>query len=136
MAREIKDLDTWYIDSYVLRHICNDKGFFSELRPKSYQLVTARREIIKLEEIDSVHFLTNTKATITLKNVTYMPTCNSNLILLTQLRELGITYHNHPKYMILKQEESSIRSASRNKNFFILDMKTTNKKVMINQRRG
>lgn len=85
MAREIEDLDAWYLDSYTSRHICNDKYFSLDLRLKSYEFLTAGGEIIRSEEVGSVYLPTNTIVTIIPKNITYMLICNSNLILLGQL---------------------------------------------------
>lgn len=38
-----------------------------------------------------------------LSNDVYIPNYDSNLILLGQLREIGISYHDHPEFMILEQ---------------------------------
>lgn len=71
-----------------------------------------------------------------LSNVAYTPKCNSNLISLGQLREAGISYHDYPKCMILKQGVSTIGSAQRHKNLFILDMKLDADRVLMIKGRG
>ena len=70
MVREIEYLNSWYFDSCALRYICNDKRFFTDLCPKSYKFVIVRREIDS-KKVDLVHLPTNTRASITLKNVAY-----------------------------------------------------------------
>ena len=42
---------------------------------------------------------------MTLFNVVYTLKCNSNLILLGQLQESDIWYHDHPNSIILKQKK-------------------------------
>ena len=103
MASKIKDLGAYYLDSYASRYMCNDKRFILGLRPKSYEFIISKEEIIRLEEVGLVHPPTNSKATITLKNVIYTLRCNSKLISPGQLQESSINYHNQSKYMILKQ---------------------------------
>ena len=39
----------WYLDSYALRYICHDQERFIDLRPKTYQFVIARGDIIQSE---------------------------------------------------------------------------------------
>lgn len=70
-----------------------------------------------------------------LLNVVYAPKCNSNLILLEQLRESGISYHDHPNSVVLKQGESTLRLANKYKNLFVI--KTGSKaKAMLVKGRG
>ena len=135
MIREIEDLHIWYYDSCTLKYICNDKQFFSDILLKSYKFVIAKKEIIRLEEVKLVYLHTNTGTTVTLKNVAYTPRYNFKLILLGQLQESHITYHHHPKYMILRQRKNSIRSTNKYKNLFILYTKTMDKKLIITQKK-
>lgn len=58
---------------------------------------------------------------LTLANVAYTPKCDSNFIFLGQLQETGISYHNYPKYMVLKRVENVIGSEIRKRNLFVLD---------------
>lgn len=124
-----------YLDSYVLRHICNNKLFFLDLRLKSYEFVTAKGKIIRSNEIDIIYLSNRNGVIITFINVAYTPKCNSNFILLGQLQESGITYYKHLNYMILKQRDNTIGLASRLKNFFILDTKTVKKMIIIQKKR-
>lgn len=136
MTRETnKNMNVWYLDSCASRQICSDKRHFSDLRSKSYKFVIAGGEIIRSEEVGSIHLSTQSGAIITINNVTYRPRCNPNLISLGQLRESGITYHDHPDRMILKQGGNIIGSASKQRNLFTLDTKST-EKAMIVQGRG
>lgn len=79
----------------------------------------AKKEIIRLEKIGLVYLLTNIRVIIIPKNMAYILRYDFNFILLSQLTELGITYHNHLKYIILKQEKNPIRFINKCKNFFI-----------------
>lgn len=130
-----KDLDTWYLNSYVSKHICNNKHFFSDLHLKSYKFITVGREIIRSKKTGIVYLSMCNGVTITFNNFTYTLRWDSNLILLIQLWELDITYYDYLERMILKQGGNTIRLASKYKNFFILDTKTT-KKVMITKKKG
>lgn len=136
MTKKIsQNLDNaWYLDFCASRHICNNKHFFSDFRPTSYEFVTAGEEIIRSEKVGSVHLFTHSRTIITRNNVAYTPRCDSNIISLCQLRESGITYHDHHEQMILKQKGNTIRSASRYKNFFILDTKASEKTMIIQEK--
>lgn len=123
MTRDTNDKanDTWYLDSYASRHICNNNNLFSDIHTKNYKFITAGGEIIWCQEVGMVHFLLETGTTMTLLNVAYTPKRDSNLISLDQLQELGISYHNHLDSMILKQRKSILGVVSREKNLFILE---------------
>ena len=72
---------------------------------------------------------------LTLSNVAYAPECDSNLISLGQLREIGISYHDHPGCMVLKQGGNVIGAATRKKNLFVLDTQSPSDKAMLVKRR-
>lgn len=38
--------DTWYLDFYALRYICNKRDFFSDIHMKNYEFITTRVKII------------------------------------------------------------------------------------------
>ena len=80
MAKEIKNLNVWYLKSYASRYLCDNKCFYLYFWSKSYKFMTVGEKIIRLEEVGSVHLSTNIGATIALKNVTYILRYNSNLI--------------------------------------------------------
>ena len=69
-----------------------------------------------------------------LLNVAYTPKCDSNLILLGQLCESGISYHDHPDSIILKQGGSTIGVARRYKNLFILKTGLKHKAMLVQGR--
>lgn len=60
--------------------------------------------------------------TIKLQNVGLVPVCNSNLILLGQLQENGITYHDDPSLMTLMRGGKTIARAKKSHNLFTLDL--------------
>ena len=138
MTRQSSDeaSDTWYIDCCALKHICNNRELFSDIRSKNYEFITAGGEIIHSQEVSTVHLLLQSgKTTMTLLNVAYAPKCDSNLISLGQLRESGILYHDHPNSMVLKQGGSTLGVASRYKNLFVLET-GSKAKAMLVKRRG
>ncbi len=128
-----KPKDTWYLDSCASKHICKNRELFSDLRPKNYEFITAGGEVIRSREVGTVH-LSLQSGKMTLLNVAYTPKCDFNLISLGQLRESGITYHDHPDSMILKQGGSTIGLAERHKNLFILETKLGDKAMLVRGR--
>lgn len=68
-----KSLEACYLDSCASRHIYNNKLFFSDLHLKSYKFVIAGGEIIRSDEMGTIHFHNRNRVTITLNNVTYIP---------------------------------------------------------------
>lgn len=59
-------------------------------------------------------------------NVALALNCDSNLILLGQLQENRITYHDNPMSMILIKNGKVVTKAKREQNLFILDFTTPN----------
>lgn len=108
--------DTWYLDSYISRHIYNNKELFSDIWSKNYKFIMAEGKIIYSQEIGTVYLLLESEKTImTLLNDVYALKYNSNLILLRQLRKSGILYHNHTNSIIFKQKKNTLRVANRYK---------------------
>lgn len=81
--------------------MCNKKESFSLLCPKSYNFITANRDIIRLEEVDTIKLTLLNELDMTLSNIAFAPRCYINLIFLSQLREVAILYHDHSESMIL-----------------------------------
>ena len=125
-----------YLDSCASSHICNSQKKFADLRLKTYEFVTAGRDIIRSEQVETVILPLKKCSQLTLCNVAYALKCNSNLISLDQLRETGISYYDHLEYMVLKQGESIIGSATRRKNLFVLDTQLPPGKAMLVKERG
>lgn len=82
MTRETNDKanDTWYLDSYASRHICNNKDLFSDIHTKNYEFITVKGEIIWSQEVGMVHFLLETVTIMTLLIIAYTPKRDSKLI--------------------------------------------------------
>lgn len=74
--------------------------------------MTATGQIIQTEEVETVPILLVTKR-IELYNLALIASCNSNLILLGQLRKSGITYHNSPKAMTMIRNRKVIAHAKK-----------------------
>ena len=97
MTREVDDdqSEEWYLDLCILRYIYNNRERFVDLRPKSYKFVTARRNIIRSSQVETITLSPENGLQFTLSNVNFTPECDSNLISLGQLRETGISYHDY-----------------------------------------
>ena len=126
----------WYLDSCASRYICNNHEKFVDLRPKTYEFITVGGNIIRSSQIGTVTLLLENSSNLTLTNTAYTPECNSNLISLGQLRETDISYHNHTKCMMLKQEGKTIGLATRRKNLFILNTQIAPSKTILVKSRG
>lgn len=63
--------------------------------------------------------------TLELEHVAYAPTADSNLISLCQLRKAGITFHDMPNHMLLNKNNTTVETATRFWNLFVLDVTTT-----------
>ena len=136
MTREVDEEGEWYLDSCASRHICNNLEKFVDLRPKTYKFITAGGNIIRSSQIGTVTFLLKNGSNLTLTNVAYTPEYDSNLISLGQLRETGISYHDHAEYMVLKHEGKTIGLATSRKNLFILNIQIAPSKTMLVKGRG
>ena len=133
MVKEQLDLQrpntSWFLDSYASRYLCNDCWLFSNIRAKSIDFVTAAGQVIRKEEISTVSIPLSGGVTIELLNVALTPICDSNLISLDQLREIGITYHDNPTAMTLVRNEKIVAHAKRAQNLFILDFAASNQAI-------
>ena len=129
MVKEQRDLQRtsrsssfWFLDSCASRHLCNNRRLFTSTWAKSINFITAAGQVIETEEIGIVSILLADGTTIKLHNVALAPGCDSNLILLGQLRESGITYHNDPSLMTLIRGNKTIARAKKSHNLFTLDL--------------
>ena len=113
---------------------CNNRERFADLRPKSYKFVTVGGTIIRLSQVGTIILPLENGLQLTLSNFAFTPECDSNLISLGQLWETGISYHNYPEEMILKQGGEIIRSATRKRNLFILDISPPLKTILVRDR--
>lgn len=125
----------WYLDSCALRHICNNRKLFLDIRSKNYKFIMAGGKIIYSQKVGIVHLtLLSGKTKMTLLNVEYAPKCDFNLISLGQLRESGISYHNHLNSMALKQGGSILKVANKHKNLFVLETGLKTKAMVMKKR--
>ena len=131
MTRKADEKEEWYLDFCASRHIYNNHEKFVDLRPKTYEFITAGGNIIKFSQIRTITLLLNNGSNLTLTNVIYTPECDSNFISLGQLRKIGISYHDYAECMVLKQEGKTIRLATRRKNLFIFNTQIAPSKTML-----
>lgn len=47
--------NTYNLNFYLSRHICNDQDLFLDLRPKNYEFITAVREVIRSHKVGTIH---------------------------------------------------------------------------------
>ena len=82
MTKEVNKVqDAWYLNFCTLKHICNNKLFFSDLHLKSLKFIKVREEIISLDKISTILLSTCSEVTITLNNIVYRLRYDSNFIL-------------------------------------------------------
>lgn len=134
IIHEVDEEKVWYLDSYALRHICNNYKKFVDLRPKTYEFITAGGNIIRLSQVGIVTLFLENGSNLTLTNVAYALECDSNLIFLGQFWETGISYYYYAKCMILKQEGKTIGIATRRKNLLILNTQILSKTILVKGR--
>lgn len=120
----------WYLDSCALRHLCNDKTLFRDLRPMYIDFITAVGQVIRTEQVGTVSIPLKT-GQIDLQNVELASGCDSNLISLGQLRESGIMFHDNPTSMALMKDRKVITHAKRSQNLFILDLAIPGKVMQV-----
>ena len=95
---------------------------FVNLQLKTYEFVTTRGDIIRLEHVGIVTLFLQNSLKFTFINITYAPESDFNFISLGKLRKTGILYHDHYENMILKQGGKTIGSVIRKQNLFVLDI--------------
>lgn len=114
--------NTWFLDSYLSHHLCNNRTLFSDLKAKSIDFVTAAGQVIRTEEIGTVAIPLADGNNMEPHNVALAPGCDSNLISLGQLRETEITYHDNSTTMTLIRQGKVIAHAKRTQNLFTLNL--------------
>lgn len=94
--------DVWYLNSCISRHICDSQEKFVDFQLKTYKFVTAGRDIIRSEQVETVILTLENGLQLIFSNIAYTLEYNSNLISLGQLQETGILYHDYSKCIVLK----------------------------------
>lgn len=92
---------------------------FKSTRSKSLNFITAADQVICTNEIGIIENSLTGDKSMELHNVAFAPECDINLISLGQLQESKITYHDHPKMMILIKKRRAIAYAKKSQNLFI-----------------
>lgn len=129
----LKTKSTWYLDLCASHHLTNDWNLFiGNIRPKAWDFTTANGQIIRSEGVGTVQIALVNDKSIKLVEVTLITDCKSNLILLGQLRDNRITYHNNRSSIFLMQDGQPIAHVRRDRNLFILDIATTGKVIQVN----
>lgn len=123
----------WYLDFCTSRYICNNHKIFGNFCLKIYKFITTGGNIIKLKYVRTVIFSLE-NGTLALSNIAYVPECDFNFISLGQLQETDISYHDHPKYMVLKERGKIIGLATKRKNLFILNIQISGKTMLFKER--
>ena len=83
MTRDEDEEGKCYLDSCAY----NNHEKFVDLRPKTYEFITAHGYIIRSSQIGIFTLFLKFSSNLTLTNIAYIPECNSKLISLDQLQE-------------------------------------------------
>lgn len=113
---------SWFLNSYVSRHLCNNWCLFINTKTKSIDFIIIASQIIQTEEIGTVSILVADGITIELQNVALTLGYNLNLISLSQLQENSIIYYNAPSSMILIRGGRTIARAKKSHISFTFDL--------------
>lgn len=116
-----KTSDTWFLNSCVSRHLCNNRELFRNTQFKNINFVNTVGQIIQTNEIGNVRISLSSKKIIDLHNVAFAPVCNSNLISLSQLHESGTTLYDKLTKMMLIRKRNIIVYARQDCNLFLFD---------------
>ena len=120
--QKIESESTWFLNSYISRHLYNNLSLFTNKRAKSINFVTTTGQVIWIKEIGNVSIALTNNNKIELQNVALAPGGDSNLIFLGQLRETEITFYDDPTAMTLMRNGKIIAQAKRDQNLFILKL--------------
>lgn len=104
------------------QYLCNNRRLFISTWAKSIDFIIAAGQVIWTKKIDTISISLADGITIELHNVALAPGCDSNLILLGQLWESGIIYHDGPSSMTFRRGNKTIAHAKRSHNLFTLDL--------------
>lgn len=99
---------------------------FSSTCAKSIDFIIGVGQIIGTEEVGTLFIPLSGGTIVKIHNVALAPDCDSNLILLGQLQESGITYHDNSTLMILMRNGKVIAKAKRKWNVFIPNLAIPN----------
>ena len=95
---------TWLLDSGTTKHICANRGLFTELRPCGTILKWGKASTIKVNYSGDVRLqFKSTGLSTTLKDCLYAPEIGLNLLSLCQMKNTGISINIGPQYCELSQ---------------------------------
>ena len=92
------------------------------LHQKSIDFITAVGQVIQTEKISTIFISLADGKTIKLQNIAFALGFDLNLILLDQLWESDITYHDEPSSMTFMRDGKTIACAKKSHNLFIFDL--------------
>ena len=123
----------WDLDSYVSCHLTNNQNIFvGKIQPKTWNFTTAGRQIIWSKVVGTIQIVLTGGSSIQLEGVALVPEYESNLILLGQLQDNKITYHDNSASMLLMQDGKPIAYVKRNRNLFVLDFAMPGQIMQVN----
>ena len=109
-----KTKSKWYLNFCISCHLINNRNIFvKKIQSKTWDFTTARRQIILFKGVEKVQIALIGRSSIQLKKVALIPECKLNLILLGQLQDNKITYHNNSASMLLMQDGKLIAYTKR-----------------------
>ena len=98
----------WFIDSCASRHMTFDKHMFISMTWQRHKFQTATTHTMSLEGTGTIFIHMSTGQEVEISGVSYIPDCTSNLLLLSRLKETGISYHDGGNYIILKKDNKEM----------------------------
>jgi len=113
----------WIVDSGATHHICFLMDMFDNLRPSNMAINLPNGSQVKAGGIDTVRLNidspdTQTKISLVLRNVLFVPTCTKNLFSITRASRQGIDFDfsSFPGRVVLKKNNLLIASSPNQRN--------------------
>lgn len=75
-----KQSGVWYLDFCISKHIFNSQDTFTDLWVKTYEFVTAWKDIIWSEQVEIITLLLKNSSELIISNIAYAPKYDSNFI--------------------------------------------------------
>lgn len=98
-----------------------EKGMFISMTAQRHEFQTATSHTISSEGTGTIRIHMSTGQEFEISGVSYIPDCTSNLLSLSRLKEIGISYHDGGDYMILKRGDEEAARAKRSQHLFVLE---------------
>lgn len=119
---------------YISWYLCNDRRLFTNTKANSINFVIVVKQVIWIEEIDTVFISLIDGNNIELYNIALVLSSDLNLISFEQLQEIRITYYDSLVVMTLMTNPEIIPHTKRKRNLFILNLTQLEKAIAVRQK--